>query len=612
MPNNYSFELSNITLNDGSQIEDRPLTLIIGPNNSGKSRLLKDILNRVTQFPTPQMVVLRNAEIKLPSSPKAFLNSYPHAFRMEVHQQSGMPVYKALGPLLTDEYSASIPDNQLDFDVFRENPQIELPKGIGVRPFEPTFGRFMVALLSAENRLLLTKTRHSLPPQRLSPSLMFNLYESGTSTDIEISKTLSEAFEYEVMLDYSALESLCIRVAPRFEVRDGDARRAREELKSTAVLDDQGDGLRSFTSVVTAMRVEKRPLWLVDEPEAFLHPPQAFKMGQYLAKEASATRRLIVSTHSVDVLRGVLNKTTDVTVIRLTRDGKINRCKSLKPEQLKDIVNTPLLSSSRVLEGLFYSAAVVTEGDADNRFYHTISTRIREDADIHFVNAGNKQTVPRIVGLYKKLGVRCIGLADFDVINDSREFRNHLEELSVPPDEIKRIVSLQSAVLDSTREAGGIDVESIQEMLRVLRSEVDSVLDPNSDAGSHENIRASSKKLTGLAKRIAELTNFFQKFKEVGARALTPEMQSVFKELNAVCQKFGLFINPYGQLESMLTDCEIQYTDDKRAWITEALRLLANFDFKRTKIAWTLVSLIHSVVEADVDRTTEQSASPDV
>jgi ABC-type cobalamin/Fe3+-siderophores transport system ATPase subunit len=41
----YQYKLNNIVFNDGSSINAGDLTVVIGPNNSGKSRALKDMLS---------------------------------------------------------------------------------------------------------------------------------------------------------------------------------------------------------------------------------------------------------------------------------------------------------------------------------------------------------------------------------------------------------------------------------------------------------------------------------------------------------------------------------------------------------------------------------------
>ena len=89
----------------------------------------------------------------------------------------------------------------------------------------------------------------------------------------------------------------------------------------------------------------------------------------------------------------------------------------------------PLLSSARVLDGLFYSGVVVVEGDSDVRFYQWVSNKLDASVNIHFVNADNKQTVPRITQTYRDMAVPCVGIVDFDVLNDRSEFQRQLAVL---------------------------------------------------------------------------------------------------------------------------------------------------------------------------------------
>jgi hypothetical protein len=82
---------------------------------------------------------------------------------------------------------------------------------------------------------------------------------------------------------------------------------------------------------------------------------------------------------------------------------KINQ---LDPADLEDFFSNPLLSSPRILEAIFYKAAVIVEADSDSVFYQRISRRIRVSDDIHYAHAHNKQTVFKVAEPYKKLGLK--------------------------------------------------------------------------------------------------------------------------------------------------------------------------------------------------------------
>ena len=66
--------------------------------------------------------------------------------------------------------------------------------------------------------------------------------------------------------------------------------------------------MRSFASVILHLLAPITPsILLLDEPEAFLHPPQARLLGEIIAKEKSHRAQLFVATHSSDVLQGLMN-----------------------------------------------------------------------------------------------------------------------------------------------------------------------------------------------------------------------------------------------------------------------------------------------------------------
>lgn len=106
-------------------------------------------------------------------------------------------------------------------------------------------------------------------------------------------------------------------------------------------------------SIITAIITLKKPIILLDEPEAFLHPPQAMQLGRIISNLVDESQQIFVSTHSADFLRGLLGATKDSVIIHLDRnDSNVTEAKILDPEALNQIVTDPLLSSSRVLEGI--------------------------------------------------------------------------------------------------------------------------------------------------------------------------------------------------------------------------------------------------------------------
>jgi predicted ATPase len=122
-----------------------------------------------------------------------------------------------------------------------------------------------------------------------------------------------------------------------------------------APLSLQGHGVRSFVGLYLTLATLPYPIVVVDEPEAFLHPPQARALGLEIARlSARNNTQVILATHSLDLLKGILDyNVATATVIRLTRDGDQNSVSHLSAELINELWADPLLRFSGALDGLF-------------------------------------------------------------------------------------------------------------------------------------------------------------------------------------------------------------------------------------------------------------------
>ena len=102
-------------------------------------------------------------------------------------------------------------------------------------------------------------------------------------------------------------------------------------------------------------------------------------------------------------------------------------------------MRNPLLRSVGVLNALFYNAVVVTESDADRAFYQEINERLLAANDERgirgclFLNAQNKQTVWDIVKPLRELGIPAAGVVDIDILKEGgKVWQKPLEGAFVP------------------------------------------------------------------------------------------------------------------------------------------------------------------------------------
>jgi hypothetical protein len=328
----------------------------------------------------------------------------------------------------------------------------------------------------------------------------------------QIKQAIKSQFGIDLALDFSTLAQIVLRVGKNMESIPPDPRDASEILEKYERLDDQGDGLRSFTGIMTAVLCADRGVLLIDEPEAFLHPPQAFRIGELLAENVSDSRQMFVATHSSDVLQGMLGRSSEATIVRLDRVGDKNSFRVLDRADLKSIAVDPLLQSARVLDGIFYPAAMVVEADSDARFYHAASHKLSPKADIHTVNAQNKQTVARVASLYRKLGLRCAGIVDFDVLNDRSEFASQLDALGMNELEKQDMLSVRDEIAAFVEKQPVLEqADAATSKLRDLLTAVESeMMDPcRNDAACVGRVCKKNSEWLCVYRECVEAMEFF-------------------------------------------------------------------------------------------------------
>lgn len=592
----YNYKLTDLVFNDGTTIQPGKLTVFIGPNNAGKSRALKDIVAITTRGKSANAIVATDANWTRPDNLQALSDQYDIKRYLD---ENGNWVFRTLQPDLCSEHHTNAPPWPTWYEAQLAS------EGDNARAiFAEHFGKAMVAFLTTENRLLLVKEAPSPSDEREAANLLQSLFSAERATEQYVRQLVKRAFGREIALDFTVLQKLQLRVGADFSDLPSDPRDAKQIMSLQRRLDEEGDGIRSFVGIVVAMCALRRSLFLVDEPESFLHPPQAFRIGEFIAESAGSERQIIMATHSVDVLRGILSHTQDVAILRIDRVGDVNTFRLLDPTHLKNLVTDPLLSSARVLDGLFYSGAIVVEGDGDARFYHAASKRRRRDVDLHIVNADNKQTVPRIAEMYREMGVRCVGIVDFDVLNNQVEFETQLKSLGLDDERFRDALDDRGAIAQAVGE-GPADarVADAKDKLTRLLTEITSVEESAfaSDAAAVSAKERLLRTIEGQSHTLAESTKSWSRFKKEGRSALPPEIRLRFDRLSVLCAEQGLFINPCGELEAMLGDYGIHYTTDKRAWIRQALQLLPNIEVDDEKHPWKFLKSIHEHLLQDPD-----------
>ncbi len=297
-------------------------------------------------------------------------------------------------------------------------------------------------LLDGKSRLQLTdpETTHSLHAE--PQNMMMRLFQN--SQDLERLRVhVHEAFDRYLALDATSMiqcQFVLAREHPGEHERSFGSAAALEYFKVADNVSDLSDGVKSYIGLHATLLSRDDRIILLDEPEAFLHPPLARLLGHnltMLAAERGAT--IIAATHSPFFLMGCIEARQSTTVVRLGYRNSVPTARSLSSAELRRIMNDPLLRSTGLLNALFHQHVVVCEGDSDQAFYQEINERLRiegavfKKTDVHsrdclFINGHSKQNVPKLLGTLRRMGIPSAGVVDLDLLKDKGVVNDLLRE----------------------------------------------------------------------------------------------------------------------------------------------------------------------------------------
>ena len=565
----YKYKVESLTFKNGTKIPLGRINVLVGANNCGKTQVLKDISTIISGENVNRILVDDLGE-QIPSS----FDDLTNAFKLDIHNTNGRENLIHLNHKMEQSVTT----------ISGSNIKEEIKKHIAGNKqyFHSLMGPGILTYLSTENRLTLSRSCTTNDPLTHGPrGLLDTLFVSGNNAINIVRKIVKEIFNKDVYLDCTGLGQLKIRFGNNFSYISENIIDASPELAKYQLLDNQGDGIRSIVGIISALVAIKRPIILMDEPEAFLHPPQALQLGQCISKLIDKDQQIFIASHSADFLRGLLSSTKDAVIIHMDRSTNDEMdINILDSDMLNNIIHDPLLSSSRVLEGMFYKGVVATEGDADAVFYQRAFQKIGASEEIHFVNAHNKQTLRKIVEPYKNLGIKYAMISDFDVFRDLYEFRQIISICN--NDEI-----INNILQKRTKLCENIESQNNFEKLKKLKENL--MLLASKEIPENANIASELYDLRRQLKNLRDDSDNFSEFKKNGYKAFPEEIQNIFFDMYNECISIGLFLVKTGELESLLTDYGIESSNNKSKWIINALEKLFDITPDKNKELWKFI-----------------------
>ncbi len=477
-----SATISQLEFSDGTciQVGQHDVILVVGPNNAGKSATLRAIRDKLNEA-AAESPVLKSIKLNKQGTTEQFFSWIESwAKRRPDHPQD--PAFMASGHAvhrsqITASWQRS--DNSLG-----------------------QVARWLCHFLSADERLGICNPPGHVSLTQDGPNHPIHYLQRDDALELSISSKFKKAFGADLIVHRNAGSNVPLHVGERPIPAPGEDRVSLgyiERLEKLPQLQTQGDGMRSFAGVLLATSVGRETVLLIDEPEAFLHPPQAKLLGTSLTEGRGKERQIYIATHSTDIIRGVLDANSpDVKVVRIRRAGNVNTVHLLENARVRELWSDPLLRYSNILDGLFHEGVVVCEADSDCRFYSAMLEAAHSSAhpdakrpDLMFTHCGGKARLPLVIQALREVDVPVRAVADFDVLSAEQPLKAIVEALGQAWSHFEQDWRIVKSAVDAKRpDLNTVDVK--RELDRVLGAVTSAVLPEKSREELHSLIRRST------------------------------------------------------------------------------------------------------------------------
>jgi energy-coupling factor transporter ATP-binding protein EcfA2 len=254
--------IKTIAFNDGNHLtlEPHEVLVIVGPNNAGKSATLNEIFQRLQSNHAGNIVV--NLTLTIRATRESVI-SWAEQNQNKVDLRS---IDTPVGTMNKDSFIGQL-------------EATERGGGLGL------YVNLCVVHLSSEARLSAANSGFSTDFSRQIPTTpLQHLYESD-DYEGRLSQIFRQAFGHDLIVNRSAGSQITLHMGKRPVPPAGKDRFAaeyRQAVHDLPLVHSQGDGIRAFLGILLMTLIVDRQMVLIDEPEAFLHPPQAVLLGRVL------------------------------------------------------------------------------------------------------------------------------------------------------------------------------------------------------------------------------------------------------------------------------------------------------------------------------------------
>ena len=542
---NPSVVIKKIKFNDNTEIElnNDDIVVFVGANNVGKSRVLKDIKNDILESSSKKVIV---DEIE-----------YQDTNFEEINMRNYFKNNFELGP---NGYDIAVDVNHTH-NYNEHNFQ-------NVKSGDKHFYKVLFSFLSTESRLNMTAPiSYSFINDKLRFNVMRKL-ERDKKNITTLNDIVFSCFGKKIDISEGTWQNAVYKLY-KFGTKDeidksvsADTREARCLLESLENLNDQGDGIRSAVAILASLITTTHSLYLIDEPETFLHPPQARILGRNIV-DLSQNKQCFISTHNIDLLRGMLEKDyARIKIIKINRTDNVNEFYVLDNDSIKVVSDDKNLKYSNILNGLFYNTVVLCENESDCKFYSALLEKIDNDCyqNTLFCAVGGKDQFKIIIPLLNKLKINFLVIADLDLINN----RDKLKDLinSIETNKYNQISSIHNDFLNLFESKTDDQVKKQSEIKEEILSFITDTPYMSDETAS---------KIRQVLKNISHL----KLLKNCGKSCLPAgECVQKYNQIINFLNKSNIFVVECGEIERFITEID----GHGSLWVEEVFKKYPTLD----------------------------------
>ncbi|MFR8213581.1 MAG: ATP-dependent nuclease [Longicatena caecimuris] len=518
--------ISRLEFNTGESLDVKKndIVVFVGPNNAGKSQSLKDIYTlssrKLSTIVVSDIEITKSEESLLP-----LLQSISSG-----NDQGSYTNYSVLGH---------------GINYWKESSDSSFLKDSYYGEFRDLF----VANLDTAARLKICT-----PPNSINRNASKQHPIHYAAFDRKYRKWLSDnfkkAFGIEVTpnTQYGATIPLCIGEPVKLNQQYDDEQQRLEAY--AAILDtykqvqNQGDGIKSFTGILLYLMLDYYRTYLIDEPESFLHPPQARIMGQIIGQTLTNDQQAFISTHSEEIIKGLLEACPQrIKIVRITRKEDTNAFSILSNEKFDEVWNDPLLKYSNIMSSLFHKVVVLCESDSDCKMYSIVENFIKRTegkySEVLFIHCGGKHRMAKISTSMRALNIDIRLIPDIDILNDETIFKNIVEAYGIDWTSLQSDYNIIVSNLHSPKE-------------KINRNDAKTTINRILDAS--ENRELSNREIKEIRSVISTISKW-DALKSSGISAIPAGDATVsFRKLEQILRANGIYIVPVGELEGFVKE----------------------------------------------------------